>query len=981
MANQHVDSSSDHASREVERRALASVALVVGIGYLSWRTTTLSEGWTLSISLALLLTEAWAFIELLLLTYRAWAVPSQAKLNDQGPTDLGWQGQPAEPIDVVIAAHGQHGELIERTLVGAIALVGKGEVVVVDAKQRDNVEAMVNDLAARYVVDGDVRFGPADRLEAHTSSELYLWLDAGDVTMPDALLVLRRSFDDERVAVCQSAVGLMNADSLVYLRGGRDDEALTREVTGPSGSRFGAAPWRGPASLIRRSAIAEIGGFPQRTPLAVGRAHVRLHRAGWKTTYQAPSVVRAATVDTMAGYLEGRRVRARLALGLYLSPDSPLRGQGLRWRHRLVHLGDASTFAAGTRRFLQLAILIVVLFTGQVPFEGPTTTLAVAWLANVGLGAASRRVLGRGSMAVGDWVRHGWRTTEADLRALFDLARRSGALTHHDPKANTGLAALGQLRLLTGAVVVLDLALLARAVTLFSPRVLPPMATADRMIVLGIALLQMVLMVDVLQLVVLRRQRRRHHRLHANLRILVDGVEATTVDISQDGIGLLTPSAPEVGETVRFKLLLPGLDGSARAVNGSAIVRAVASDPAGLSRVGLEFEALDNETRLVVVAYCVLVHARAQDLEQQGEHAPGLLRVERRSSHSRGLEGLTGLAAMAGLAVFFAGPSAGVASADRIWPTTVCIVDPDLQPVEAATISALGPDGWRDIGETAATGCIAVEGQDDRYAAQFVGNRNEADALADVNGMLTIGLRDRFVTVFDRAGDLVAVDVRYRIDDATTDWLEAEVEGLVAVIPARTPATDVELSLRGVRHVQTFDGSDVTLRLSSLVSGPGVEIADVNLGAGWEPFIEAMEVLPGPIAIRFADGRVMKVDVPAGHEFFAASGVSYELPPLPTTAPPTTIVPPVTEQPTTVTPPITEQPTTEQPPTTTLDEPTTTLPATTQPSTTSVDELTTTLPARTQPTVTESTATTTTAPPTSSVPSTSAPTTTAGATS
>ena len=875
----------DSSSSEQVRRALAALGLGLGLVYVLWRTTTLGTGPGLVLAGIVLLTEVWSLTELTLLTIQGWRQPSSPP--NQAAT--GSEAGPEPPaVDVIITAHGHDGADVERSLLGATALAGRSRTIVLDAEPRAEVAAALEPFPATYLVDPTITVNAAAGAMAHTRTERYLWLEAGQVPMPDAIRVLGRHLDhDPRVAVAQSAVGLLNAESLMHLRGGRDDDALTRNVTGPGSSRLGVGPWTGPGSLVRRAALTDIGGLPETetSALAVGRAEARLHRAGWKTAYDGARVVRATAAETMGRYLADRRTRARTAFGLYLTPESPLRGR-LPLLTRLAVVGRITPHLTGLRLLIQLAALLVVLLTGHLPFDAPARTVVAAW-AVVSVGATTARwALGRRSMVLGDFVRTGWRTAEADLLALGD------AIHHRRTEPGrvrpvTGLAALGQLHLVTGATVAVELALLGRASTLVWPDALPALGTLDRMVVLGITLVNLAVLVDVLRLVVLGRQRRKHHRIQTELPAWLNGREVLVIDVSPAGMGLLAPSAPPVGARIRIELELPSLDGTPQRIASDALVRAATPSPSGQVRIGVELSEIDTITRLILSAFCVLGRAVPTDPGRGLLLAPDQLSIERARTRHHGLQVTTGLAALAGLAVFLGGPSASTALATATPPELVCALDASGAPIVGAEVAVGRPqaDGstiWDDLGPVGIDGCRAVLGATptDTIAVSLATNRVEAEAGDHVDGRLALRLNDRRVAVIDRAGALVPVSVRHH----TEEWVELTAQAPVAVLPSATPVEEIEITLDGVRHVTPMAEGDLVLRLSTLVADPGAAPTEIDRGAGWEPFPSGLEILPGPVVIRTADGGVAKLDIAAGHEVQVPSGIHTPLPPVTTPA-------------------------------------------------------------------------------------------------
>lgn len=244
-------------------RFVTLIACAFGFSYLLLRLTTLGSGWILGLSVALLATEIAAFMQFGLFAFAAWHVPDGQKRIAPH--------QSSGPIDVVVDARGADVAALERTLIGASDMAAIGSLSVVDHSVHADLARLVESFGGVYIVDPNVDVEPASALFDASSGEFYVWLDAGQVPMPDLLTVGRQRLTDQHLAVWQSAIGLLNEDSLVHIQRGRDEEAVFRDVIAPGLDNLGVAPWFGPGSMIRRDAIVMLGGFADGGTTAVSR--------------------------------------------------------------------------------------------------------------------------------------------------------------------------------------------------------------------------------------------------------------------------------------------------------------------------------------------------------------------------------------------------------------------------------------------------------------------------------------------------------------------------------------------------------------------------------------------------------------------------------------------------------------------------------------------------------------------------------------
>lgn len=848
----------DNARR---RRTLAALALAVGAGYLALRLSSFGSGLTAILSAVLFFTEFWALTELALLSFIAWSK------QDATPTALRPTPHPFGPTDVIVIAEGASLDLVERSLIGTAALLDRGTVTVVDGVLRPEIADTASRFLASYVVDARLASGHAARLKSHGQSELLLWLRAGQVPMPGLLPAVVPRFEDPSLAVCQSAVEPLNASSLVHLRGGRDNEALVRRVTGPGRDRFGVSPWRGAASIVRRTALAEMDWAAVSGPSEVGRAQVQLLRNGWRFGYDGRGLIKEAAAESLAQYLDRRRHRAIKEWSLLFSANSPLRAAGLSVRQRFLLLADLEPHVRGLRYVMQTSLLVFALITGRLPVETLSTPLVIGWLATFGLGMTARRSLADGSMALGDWVRHGWRTVEADLHALGDVVLHGGSPWETRSGLGGGLSELGRLWFLTAAVVVLDVALLVRGLSLVNVPIVPTMDGLEQVLVISVALGLLIPMVDVLQFVVGGRQRRSQFRLATTRVITVLGVDTETIDLSPAGVAVRLDHGPAVGTTSPFTLRLPTLDGIPRDVTGVATVRAVTEQDDGSKRVGLEFQALGREARLAIMAYCVLARDGASNRGTPVLSTPDHLPVERSGGHHRSLQGATALAVAAGVSVLMQGTVSATGLLDGVPAQRVCVTHSSGTPAADIAVARLGEDGWENTGTTGVDGCLDVIGSGATYGAARSGDF--VDGTADAEGLVSIRFAPREVTVLDRSGAAVPMVVRHHAEA----WSEAPVQTTDGWrVESDDAPTHIEISVGEFREVIEYVDADVTVRLSTLTADEGREISEIRSAAGWVPFAEGSELLPGWFAIRMRDGEVVKIEIPDGVEISVPSG-------------------------------------------------------------------------------------------------------------
>lgn len=687
-------------------RLVASIlAVTAGAAYLTWRAVyTIGASWWLS--LPLLGAEVVFFVRFALFVVTALPEPSSTRRALE-PAD----GGTPEVELLVPAAHAGRDEL-SRTLALA-RRVGAAKVRVLDRIDRTELRREAHRLGADYEVhDVAAHLGAAGLVGAAlstASTELVAWVDAGDVVLPGFLDLAAGLTEDgpRRVGVVQSATDLINHDSLLHLVPDRDDLAVENRVVGPSLDRSGAAPWNGSGSIFRAEALAAIGGIPA-TTAATHRASMRFARAGWSVRWATPPAVRSVAPDLLGEHLASVGDAARGHFAVLLSGDSPLRlRRGVPLRRRAAQLHAATAVFDGLARFTLLALVAVTLVSGRLPFDAPLGLVVGAFTAQACLRTLALLRLGRGAIGVGDATRSGLRRMGVHVVSVLRAPRTASTDTRG------GVRAIGQLRLLTGALVVIDIALVLRGLTFVFPGMLPRFDGRGRFVAMAAAVWAVVAMVDVLQLLVGRVQRRAAYRNVADLVARLGGQRCKVVDLTPRGIGLLTATAPAPGESLRIELDIPRLDGSTSSVEVTVKVRHVSAHPdpeRGRYRAGGSFGELDDHARDALVEFCALTAEHRDERRSPANTTTPADLVVAGSGTGRRVA-----TALSAVAVLFSGVvvAAGPAGAESMDPTTGSIagrvVGQDGQPVAGMCVQTATGPGWGGA-STDATGAFSLDG-------------------------------------------------------------------------------------------------------------------------------------------------------------------------------------------------------------------------------------------------------------------------------
>lgn len=697
-------------------RAIAALAVIWGLGYLTWRALSTLAGTPLWLSLPLLAAEAWSLVRLALFAATTWRHPADADAPPQDSTDETTSARTSEPtpVELLVPVAGATVEELGRTLVVAAANP-PARVRVLDTAQHDDIETEARRHGADYEIH-DLQFdlpvttstecaALVGRALADTEHGIVAWVNAGDVLTP-GLLDLASRFDDPAIAVVQAATDYSNRDSLLHSTPDHDERAVLDRVVGPARSSYGVAPWHGSGSLLRVTAVAEAGGLSDGLGSTTGRTAVRLAQHGWRIEFCEQPSVRVTAPDTLDDYLTLVADEVTDQWAVLFTPDTPLLARRLPWRTRAALLATATRPLDGLARLTYLTVIAAVLLTGQLPIAASALGMILLWAPAWALRGAATISLARGTLRWGDPTRQSLRELGPSLRAILYpiIGHRShpGLDSDGDGPRLRGVAALGRFGLVTAAAVAINGAIALRALTFVFPTMLRPFTDVGRAGALTAAVFAIIPLIEVLQVLVTRRQRRTHHRVGANLVASVDGATGRVLDLTPRGLGVELADPPDVGERVTIALMVPRLAGTFDDVELTAHVRHVSVPTEGRrARVGLELCDISADARDALVELCAL-SADQRDIARDQLHqiSPEDFEVSRSSLGKKALATLNVVGLLTAGVVVMAGPaSAGADPNDAKAPPAATakilgrVSDAGGTPLEGMCVGSSSLDG------------------------------------------------------------------------------------------------------------------------------------------------------------------------------------------------------------------------------------------------------------------------------------------------
>ncbi len=364
---------------------LMVMAITVSARYLAWRigATMSVESLDLLLSAALLFAELYAFL-VLALGYFQISRPIARK-----PLALPADVRDWPAVDVLIPTYNEPLEVVRATILATQALdwpQDKLRIFVLDDGNRDDFQHFAKDVGVGYFSRRDNRGAKAGNINAALART-----DAPFVAVFDCDHIPTRSFlqltmgwlvEDDRLAMVQTPHHFYSPDplerNLRVFKTCPNEGELFYGLIQPGNDLWNAVFFCGSCAVIRRAALADVGGIAEETVTEDAHTALRMHRRGWRTAFLGVRQAGGLATESLSGHI---RQRVRWARGMVqiLRVDNPLFGPGLTWPQRLCYLNGLLYFLSGLPRLIFLtAPLGFLLFDAHIFAAAPVMVLGYA---------------------------------------------------------------------------------------------------------------------------------------------------------------------------------------------------------------------------------------------------------------------------------------------------------------------------------------------------------------------------------------------------------------------------------------------------------------------------------------------------------------------------------------------------------------------------------------------------------------------------
>jgi cellulose synthase (UDP-forming) len=368
--------------KDWSRIVVVTILLFLTIRYLLWRSaSTLNVSTPLDgvFSLGLFFLELFMLLSNCILMFLMLRVRDRRHQADQVAIDV-VSGAFTPTVDVMIPSYDEPAFILRRTIMGCQALdYPCKKVYLLDDTRRPEVKALAAELGCEYLSRGDNQFAKAGNLNhaiAQTTGDLIVVFDADFVPTTNFLTRTVGFFQDPQLALVQTPQSFYNPDPIARNLGLEDiltpeEEVFYRQIQ-PIRDGAGSVICAGTSFVMRRSALAEAGGFVTDSLSEDYFTGIRIAAQGYKLIYLDEKLSAGLAAENITAHAIQRLRWARGTLQAFFIKSNPLTIPGLNPLQRLAHLEGLLHWFTSISRVGFLLVPLAYSFLGVIPIRAST---------------------------------------------------------------------------------------------------------------------------------------------------------------------------------------------------------------------------------------------------------------------------------------------------------------------------------------------------------------------------------------------------------------------------------------------------------------------------------------------------------------------------------------------------------------------------------------------------------------------------------
>lgn len=368
---------------------LMLLSATLSLRYLYWRfTQTLGldaqdPAW-LDLGFGLALAGAELFtVCVVLLGYFQAARPLRRRSTPLPDDEASWPS-----VDVFIPTYNEPLSVVRRTVLAAQNLdwpADKLSIFLLDDGRRREFESFAREVGVQYITRPDNKHAKAGNLNhaaAQTSGELIAIFDCDHVPVRAFLRLTSGGFlANPKLGFVQTphyfyTPNPIDRHSVVnFLRRNKTDHDLFHTFVQDCNDTWNAVLFSGSCTVLRRSALNEIGGVAVDTVTEDAHTSLKLLRQGYEGHYLNMALAAGMAPLTVADLIK-QRMRWALGMAQIFRLDNPIFGRGLTVAQRVCYLNAMLYFFYGAARMVFLTAPLAFLLLDAHIVQAAATLVA-----------------------------------------------------------------------------------------------------------------------------------------------------------------------------------------------------------------------------------------------------------------------------------------------------------------------------------------------------------------------------------------------------------------------------------------------------------------------------------------------------------------------------------------------------------------------------------------------------------------------------
>jgi len=278
-----------------------------------------------------------------------------------------------DTVDIFITVCGEPYEIVERTLLGAMAIRHpRKRVWVLDDGRSHEIEVLARASGAGYLTRATNRGAKAGNINdalKRTQGQYFVIFDADHVPVPDFLERTMGAFTDDAVAFVQTPQSYVNRSENRVAWGAHEQQRLFYGPIMRGRSAVDAAFSCGTNMIFRRKALEAVGGMPEDSITEDLRVSLMLLEKGYRSEYVPIILAQGLGPLDVSGFFSQQLRWARGGLEILFKRHPFYRGMPNATR---IQFGLSFWYwFTGMAYFVYLVLPVAFLIFGQRPVQAP----------------------------------------------------------------------------------------------------------------------------------------------------------------------------------------------------------------------------------------------------------------------------------------------------------------------------------------------------------------------------------------------------------------------------------------------------------------------------------------------------------------------------------------------------------------------------------------------------------------------------------